>query len=52
MDLEVDDEDAWEDEPEDTFRSVFKEYEARYNEKFKKWEEISMREALENNQLN
>jgi hypothetical protein len=52
MDDIEDDEDAWEDEPEDTFREVFQRFEAGYDKKFRKWERRSAREASENNQLN
>jgi hypothetical protein len=52
MDDIEDDEDAWEDEPEDTFREVFHRYEVGYDKKFRKWEKRSAHEELENNQLN
>jgi hypothetical protein len=44
MDDIEDDEDAWEDEPQDTFREVFYRYEVGYDKKFRKWERRSVHE--------
>ena len=49
--IDVDDEDAWEDDEEDTVREVFKRYGEGYEKKIEEWEKTGLREAVENNQL-
>ena len=49
--IDVDDEDAWEDDEEDIVREVFKRYGEGYEKKIEEWEKTGLREAVENNQL-
>jgi hypothetical protein len=49
--IDVDDEDAWEDDEEDTVREVFKRYGEGYEKKIEEWEKAGLLEAEENNQL-